>query len=461
MFRITLEPVSFCLAFGIALIVGAEVSTNLLLRKICIQELNYTELICDNLNKSSDIFNEVQKRGNNFLMVSGWIESVPALVFSLFVGSLADKYGFKPFLLGPLIGMLVGDIAMLLNCIFIDVLPLEMFFFERTWAVFGGGSVFYLGVYGYGTYVTDPKTRATTLGRVDGFEVLGKITGTLLSPLVLNSLGATFNYAFKFCFILVATIYVAIMVKMPGNSSQEPRKNFNITDLFKPVVELLKTLFARRPNKLHWLLLVQFIVYAGYKCSYEEELIRFLYLQKSFGFTGTDYAYLTVFITSLNSVGLLIILPILSQWFRFHDTAVQTLGLSVETLGIFAFAFSATIWQVYVSIGILEILAFIKFGLIRSIISKCVESNETGKFYSALAIIASIFHLIGSVLYRQVYNATLATFPAAEIVMKGIIYTIGSASSFMLFLNKWRIEDWNRDITEAPQIQNEHELSHM
>ena len=137
MFRITLEPVTFAVSFGIALIVGAEVSTNMLLRKICIQELNYTELICDNLNKSSDIFNEVQKKGNNFLMVSGWIESGPALAYSLFAGSFADDFGYKPFLLGPLFGMLISDIAMLLNCIFIDVFPLEIFFLERTWAIFG------------------------------------------------------------------------------------------------------------------------------------------------------------------------------------------------------------------------------------------------------------------------------------------------------------------------------------
>ena len=150
MFQITLEPLTFCVQFGISLIMGAEVSTNMLLRKICVQELNYNETICDNLNKSSDIFNEVQKKGNNFLMVSGWIESTGALVYSLFVGSLADELGFKPFLLGPLIGMLIGDIAMLFNCIFIDVLPLEIFYFERAWAIFGGSAVFYLGVYGYG-----------------------------------------------------------------------------------------------------------------------------------------------------------------------------------------------------------------------------------------------------------------------------------------------------------------------
>ena len=464
MFRITLEPLTFCVSFGIALIMGAEVSTTMLLHKICVQELNHSEWICDNLNKSSDIFNEVQKKGNNFLMVSGWIESTPALVYSLFAGSLADEFGYKPFLLGPLIGMLISDVAMLLNCIFIDVWPLEIFYFERAWAIFGGGAVFYLGVYGYGTSVTEPNSRASTLGRYDGLEVIGKISGTLISPFILNQLSATYSYSFKICCTVIALIYVALMVKTPPDKPMTTsiKKNFKFIDLFKPLFDMFKTLFVCRPNKLHWILLVQFSMYAIYCASYEEELIRYLYLQKSFeGFTGTDFAYLTVFITSINSVGLLVILPILSQLFKFHDATIQTMSIAVECLGIFAFAFSNTLAQVYVSNGIMELLSFLKYGLIRSLMSKCVQSDETGKIFSALAIVASIFRLIGSLAYRQLYNATLDTFPASEILMKGILYSFGCLVSFTLYLQKWRIDDWSSS-PQSPQIHNEeYKTSHM
>ena len=462
MFRITLEPVSFFVCFGIALIMGAEVSTNMLLHKICVQELNYSQRICDNLNKSSDIFNEIQKKGNNFLMVSGWIESAPALVYSLFVGSLADQFGFKPLLLGPLTGMLISDIAMLFNCIFIDVLPLEIFYFERAWAIFGGGAVFYLGVYGYGTSITEPNSRASTLGRIDGFEVIGKISGTLMSPVILNQLSATYSYSFKICCTVMALIYVALMVKTPPNKPMtKMKKNFKSIDLFTPLFDMVKTLFTKRPKKLHWILLVQFSMYAIYCASYEEELLRYLFLQKSFGFTGTDFAYLTVFITSINSIGLLVILPILSQLLKFHDATIQTISITVESLGIFAFAFSATLTQAYLSNGIMELMAFLKYGLIRSLMSKCVQSDEIGKIFSALALSRSAFALIGSLAYRQLYNATLDTFPASEILMKGILYFFGSLVSFTLYLQKWRIDEW-RTSPEIPQIQyDEYKISHL
>ena len=395
-------------------------------------------------------------------MVSGWIESTPALVYSLFAGSLADEFGYKPFLLGPLIGMLISDVAMLLNCIFIDVWPLEIFYFERAWAIFGGGAVFYLGGYGYGTSVTEPNSRASTLGRIDGFEVMGNIFGTLISPLIVNQLSATYSYSFKICCTVIALIYVALMVKTPpGNPMTKFRKNFKFIELFKPFLDMCKTLFVCRPNKLHWIVFVQFVLYAIYSSSWEEEQVRYLYLQKSFGFTGTDFAYLHVFIESIRSVGVLVILPIMSQIFRFHDATIQTISITVECLGIFAFAFSANVAQVYVSNGIMELLAFLKYGLIRSLMSKCVQPNETGKIFSACALWRSTFGLIGGLAYRQLYNATLDTFPAAEILMKGILYFFGSLISFTLYLQKWRIDDWSTS-PEIPSLNHhEYEISHM
>ena len=291
---------------------------------------------------------------------------------------------------------------------------------------------------------------------------MGNIFGTLLSPLIVNQLSATYSYSFKICCTFIALIYVVLMVKTPLDKPMtKVKKNLNIIDMFKPLLDMCKTLFVCRPNKLHLIVLVQFVLYAIYTSSWEEEHVRYLYLQKSFGFTGTDFAYLRVFIETIRSVGLLVILPIMSKSFRFHDATIQTISITVECLGIFAFAFSATLGQVYVSNGVMELLAIIKYGLIRSVISKCVQSDETGKIFSALALWCAAFQLIGNTAYRQLYNATLDTFPASEIVMKGVLYFFGSLLSFMLFLQKWRIDDWSTS-PEIPRVNyHEYEISHM
>ena len=144
---VTLEPVVFLVKFGSILIVGAQIQTDLLLWKICHLQLGYSELICQNLTSDeNDLINDqVQLKANNFLMVFEWLQSGPALIFSLFVGSLVDIYGCKIFIMITLIGHLISDIGILLNYAFIEQLPMEFFYVEAIFSLFGGRPVYYLG----------------------------------------------------------------------------------------------------------------------------------------------------------------------------------------------------------------------------------------------------------------------------------------------------------------------------
>ena len=113
-------------------------------------------------------------------------------------------------------------------------------------------------------------------------------------------------------------------------------------------------------------------------------------------------------------------------------------------LGLYGFTFSNQIWQVYASHFFIEILSFTKWGLMRALISKCVERNETGKMFSALAIGFALFPLAGGPAYRQLYNYTLEYFPASEILMKASLYTALAVLSLYVWFKKNRIENWKK-----------------
>ena len=49
-------------------------------------------------------------------------------------------------------------------------------------------------------------------------------------------------------------------------------------------------------------------------------------------------------------------------------------------------------------------VAFCKFGLVRSLLSKCIEPHETGKIFSALAIVCALMPTIANPVFRQLYN---------------------------------------------------------
>ena len=56
-----------------------------------------------------------------------------------------DRFGCKPFLLLFLFGLLLSNIGVLLNFAFIEQLPLEFFYIEALFSVFGGFPMYYLG----------------------------------------------------------------------------------------------------------------------------------------------------------------------------------------------------------------------------------------------------------------------------------------------------------------------------
>ena len=79
-------------------------------------------------------------------------------------------------------------------------------------------------------------------------------------------------------------------------------------------------------------------------------------------------------------------------------------------------AFCVELWQFYIAFG-LQVLELAKYGVVRSLASKSVNKNETGKIISALALIASIVPMISFPAMQTFYNNTLEVFPAAEIGM--------------------------------------------
>ena len=169
-----------------------------------------------------------------------------------YLGALADDFGFKPFIILPFIGMLLGDIGMLFNYIFIEQLPLETFLFGNLISLFGGFTFYFLGTYGFAMKVSAPKARASTITRYGGFEVLGVILGTFLSPILLQEFSALTNYSIKIACTFIALIYVIFFVKEPQKSQAKPKLNFGL--ILKPIKDMFLAIFQVRPNGLQILI---------------------------------------------------------------------------------------------------------------------------------------------------------------------------------------------------------------
>jgi MFS family permease len=461
--NITIEPVLVFYAFGLGVVAGAQINTNLLILKICHMELGYSKDICGNLSNDAykDIEEEVQENVNNFQMKSQWISSVPIIFFSLIAGALSDEFGRKPLLFFPMLGNLLAMVLNTINYAFIEDLPIEFFYLENVSAFFGGYAVYYLGMYSFVTNVTKPKERAHRLARLDGMEILGHVAGTLLSPYILDKIGYFGNYGISAGSILLGLVYFVLVVKEPINKKaekSEKKNSFNnllLTAIATPLIGMKTLLMKKRKLSLKLLLLLQLACFFIYWLVIEVHILRYLYMLFVFeGFDEADYAYYTVFNNMCSAFFLMLFMPFLNAKLRTHDALMLAIIVSSEVISYAASPFCSELWQFYLATGIGS-LGYCKYSVVRSLMSKSFGLDEVGKVFSILAVVAALAPVAGNPIFRQLYNATIDTFPGAFFLLGASLMLVATLSNALIYTQRYKLtpEDEVEGIKKMEEIK--------
>ena len=111
-------------------------------------------------------------------------------------------------------------------------------------------------------------------------------------------------------------------------------------------------------------------------------------------------------------------------------------------IGYFLCGFCDELWQFYIAFGLI-FLQHAKYGVIRSLASKCVHREEIGKILSAFALIAAIVPMIALPAVQTFYNKTLDIFPAAEVLLTASIVLVATFLNFLIYTQRWRISAFN------------------
>ena len=396
---------------------------------------------------------EVQIYVNNFQMNSQWIASVPMIAFSIIAGSLSDVFGRKPLLLYPLVGYFLGSVINIINYAFIDTLPLEFFYLNKISAYFGGYAVYFLGIFVYGTTVTKPEERAYRLSRLDGMFTLSHIVGTSLSPYIFDYMGYFGNFILSSVFFALAIIHLVLFVKEPIDTKpatslptdpNDPMsidlkliskvKQFLINAIIIPLKGMKDVVTKNRKSTVKLLITLQLLCYFLYMFTSQINRLIYLYMLLVFdGFTGKDYAHLSVAMSVLRAIFLLFVMPVISGKLKVHDALLVTVMVSFEVVAGIIKPFSTTLWQFCLAYG-LGTIGYCKFGILRSLLSKCIEPDEVGKVFSLLAVISAVAPMIGNPIFRQLYNFTLAIYPGAMfLILAAFLFVAVCANAFVYF----------------------------
>ena len=132
---LTLEPSLFLMGLGLALEYGSQVSTNMLIQKVCQFELGQNVSTCaeDQLFRHQDLETAVIQRVNQVRLVQTWIATAPGLIYTLLTFGIqsSNPRHLKAMLILPMVFTLVSHLVSIVHYAFLEELPTEFFYLGK------------------------------------------------------------------------------------------------------------------------------------------------------------------------------------------------------------------------------------------------------------------------------------------------------------------------------------------
>ena len=146
-------------------------------------------------------------------------------------------------------------------------------------------------------------------------------------------------------------------------------------------------------------------------------------------------------------------MPILSGKLKIHDAMLTTIFVTCEVVSSILKPLTSSLWQYYFA-HLLGVFGYCKFGIVRSLLSKSVDANEVGKFFSLLALVSAVAPMFGNPAFRQLYNYTLDYCPGMFLYVSAGITTIAAAANIFIFIKR----DHLRQIEQEQMSQEKNEI---
>ncbi len=384
-------------------------------------------------------------------------------------------FGRKPLLILPLAGFLVTSVIdIVMVAIYRDV-PLEYFLLSSIGFILGGEPVYYMGYYGLGASITSPEERAARMARFDGVEQFGQLVATLVSPVIFDRLGNYGSFGFSSACVASALAYVVFVVEEPRKIESRRRRGsqpavatddassadsdddgssgvrgFFRDNLVRPTARMVATLTQRRPGYLRSFVLIQVVCLGMYWFMVEQVNILYLWLLHEFsGFDGTDYSYYTVYYKLLGITGLMLVMPLLSRVLGVHESVILVGINAANAAGYVATAFTVEVWQFYLAQA-LTMMWYSEFSAARALMSKSVDEDDVGKVYSAVGIVGALLPIASNPSYRELYDATLDSFPSAFLLFSASLTAVVGAIMVPLAVSRKKMQAW---LTEEQEMK--------
>ncbi|CAK1588674.1 unnamed protein product [Parnassius mnemosyne] len=403
--------------YMLAFMITSVIEQTFYVFKACTINHGYSEEICHNISSYKEINNEVQVTVSTFHQWNGIASHIVPLLLAFFIGSYSDKRGRKAILLAGLLGKLYFSIVITLNTI--KAWPLEYVIYTAAFpsALTGADLSIFAGCFAYISDASSLKNRTLRVGILDVVYLstmpTGVAIGNLLYTKVVNK-SFTIMFLINSCLMLIATVYCILFLKWQTRPEQKSLHEANlrnpISDFFdlSNISQTLVTLSKKRPNNRRILLWFLLISMAFYTFQRDERPVMYLYTTNVFEWDATDFSNFRTYLSSAYVIVMLFGIPLFTKVFNWRDTVIIMLGAGAHIAGHLTYAHATTGSALYVGATAAAVGPCVA-PLIRSMTSKVLPPDERGVAFAFLSVMENAVAMFASVIYSQLYKATLDT----------------------------------------------------
>uniref|UniRef100_A0A6P7EYQ3 Proton-coupled folate transporter-like n=1 Tax=Diabrotica virgifera virgifera TaxID=50390 RepID=A0A6P7EYQ3_DIAVI len=390
-----------------------QISSNLFIYRTCYVILEYDKSQCEQLGNERNNLTEwleplVQPTVNNIETVMRISGSILPIFLSLFIGTLSDRLGRKPFLVMGITGTTIHTLLNTFVAYYEYLSPWYFVIASLPGSLVGGFSTTFLIITLYMADITTPKTRAIRMGFFEAGVALSFIIGSLCSSYLFYATNYVTIYIISTSMMCVSLLYSIFLVP---ESLKVEKKMPSLTELMSDVniKEIIRVPFIRREDNKRYYILTLMGILVGYNFVMGGDMsVRTLFLRQKVHWTLSQITNAQVYGEAVVIIGTIFGTTILYKKLKMKELQLVVLSLVISIVTCILNGLATSDIYIYAAYTI-RCFGTLCTSMVRTLISFMVLSHELGKVYATSSAIDSVAQLLSSSVYPQIYNATINT----------------------------------------------------
>ncbi|XP_067122721.1 probable peptidoglycan muropeptide transporter SLC46 [Centruroides vittatus] len=422
---------SFMILFMFAYLLGDVSTKNIYIDKVCLNVYNFSANICDHLDNYTDEKDLVEITADNYNLYSSLITTIPAIFFTLVIGPWSDKYGRKLPIFLSLIGLGLENVGLMFNAIYFST-PLYWTLVSAIPAgIFGGLTVTITCLYSLISEQTTRKQRTIKYALLEVSFGMGAPLGTSVGGVIYKNYGYLYVYVTSLSLQFLAAVWLIFVI----NDNRNIRKisiSKAVSDLFcfTNFKDSCEAVAKPRPNGIRKQILLLIasmcslvsIFLGQYKKLFFVSIFsgmdgfEFYFAKHMYNWDVTAFSNVKSLLIISGIVIIVIAIPIIIKVLKVNDSCLGEIGSISMFLSNIIKGFAYKAWIYYLA-GFTGALSGMSLFAVRSRISKIVSEDELGKIFAFLSSCESLVPVVSSLLFTQIFNATIHIFPGTAYVV--------------------------------------------